>query len=479
MKKKYLFVFIIMFIFISSVNAENKKWIEYDWSIKQGPSSNWLYYDFTIEDNDGYVTSAVDENVRGVIRKVTKDGQKIIWERFSDDSIYLHLNQDKNYYYTVDYNVDYDTYGEIYFCRYEKSNGQKDECIKLDDSDKEIYEAEIYTKEDVIYVSALGKISDDNYGAARFYTIKSDRSGMILEKAENYADITPDVLKELTDYRDQAIANKMYDIYPYKTENIIISNQFESKDAFYIVGDAIKDNITRGFIMKVDLDMNVIWVQKSEEGYHYFDASSTSTEYIAVGSYKDEVEIGEPRNPDNVESYIFIYDSNGNLVETHDVAKEIGVTRADITSINNHGDAITLQAYAYDENGEFSSYLTRYLPQYPIKTIVKGSGKIEVINKNYSGENITYIITPEKGYVLGMVKVYDEDGNVIEVTGNSFIMPASAVTIEAIFLPENPDTFKELSAITAFASVIIGGLLGYLLVNNKNHLKKDNNQEDY
>lgn len=473
MKKKLIFILVIFFSVISIVSAEDRQWLKYDWSIKQGPSANWLYYDFTIEDKDGYVTSSVDENVRGALRKITKDGKKIVWEQFTTNSVFLHLNQDDNYYYTVDSSLDYYTNGEVYFCRYDKSTGKKDECIKLDDSDKEIYEAEIYAKKDKIYVSALGKISEDVYGAARFYTITSDKDGLTLKSAENYADVSSSVLKELTDYRDQAISNKMYDVYPEKTETILISNQFESGDSYYIVGDTTKDGQTRGFLMKVDLEMNVLWVQKSEVGYHYFDASSTSTEYVAVGAYKDDVPIGYQRNPDSVESYIFVYDSNGNKVETHDVAKEIGVTRADITSINHHGDAITIQAYAYDNNNVFSSYLARYLPQYKIKTEVKGSGTIEVVDKNYSGENITYVVTPSKGFVLGTVKVYDSYGNEVKVNGNTFVMPTSDVTIEATFLPENPDTFKELSAITAIVSVIGGGLLGLLLTKSKKTNKEN------
>lgn len=462
MKKRILFILTIIFCFIGIVNAEGKTWIEYDWSLKQGPSSNWLYYDYTIEDTDGYITTSVNENVRGVLRKVSKDGKEIIWEQAEDSAVFLNIGQDDNYYYTAAYVTAYEFAGEFYLCRHSKETGEMEDCLFLDDSDKEIYYAEIYTHEDKIYVTGMGKIAEGEYGVSRFYTIDSKTDTFELENAQDYSEVPTNKLEELTYYRDQAIADKWYELYPDKTEKITISNQFISGNAYYIVGDATKDGQTRGFLMKADLDKNILWVKKSEVGYHYFDASSPSTSYVAVVAYKDEAQIGAQRNPENVESYIYVYDSEGNVVETHDIAIEIGVKRADITSLTYCGDAILVQAYAYDDNDQFSSYLVRYLPNYAIYKKITGQGTVDVIEKSHSGESVTYTITPEKGYVLEKVTITDVYGNVIETTKNVFTMPSADVIIEVTFLPENPNT-AEIPLLMISISLIAGTILLMIL----------------
>jgi len=99
--KKIFMIFFLFFGFVAITNAESKKWIEYDWSIKQGLSSNWLYYDHTIEDTDGYVTTSVDDYGSGVLRKISKDGKKVIWEEYDYNAVFLTVALDDSYYYTV------------------------------------------------------------------------------------------------------------------------------------------------------------------------------------------------------------------------------------------------------------------------------------------------------------------------------------------------------------------------------------------
>ena len=60
---------------------------------------------------------------------------------------------------------------------------------------------------------------------------------------------------------------------------------------------------------------------------------------------------------------------------------------------------------------------------------------------------VTLTVTPDDEYILGTLTVADKDGNPVTVTGNTFTMPASNVTISATFTeksdepePEAPDT---------------------------------------
>ncbi len=80
MKKNFLLIITLLFCFVGIVNAEEKRpALQYAWSIKQGASANYLYYDATVEVEDGYITTTITETNTAVIRKISKDGSKIIW----------------------------------------------------------------------------------------------------------------------------------------------------------------------------------------------------------------------------------------------------------------------------------------------------------------------------------------------------------------------------------------------------------------
>ena len=69
-----------------------------------------------------------------------------------------------------------------------------------------------------------------------------------------------------------------------------------------------------------------------------------------------------------------------------------------------------------------------------IKKDIKGKGTVEITNQEIPGEPVVFKITPEKGYVLGAVKVIDANGNTITFTQNTFTMPSSNITIEVEFV---------------------------------------------
>ena len=80
---------------------------------------------------------------------------------------------------------------------------------------------------------------------------------------------------------------------------------------------------------------------------------------------------------------------------------------------------------------------------YNIVTQTDGNGTISTtISQASSGETVTFTVSPKEGYVLGVVKVTDSEGNVITFTDYTFTMPTSDVTIEATFTVQqtNPKT---------------------------------------
>lgn len=63
--------------------------------------------------------------------------------------------------------------------------------------------------------------------------------------------------------------------------------------------------------------------------------------------------------------------------------------------------------------------------------------------KAKSGDTVTVTVTPDEGYVLESLKVTDADGDEITVTGSgdtyTFRMPASAVSVEAVFAEDSTE----------------------------------------
>lgn len=96
-----------------------------------------------------------------------------------------------------------------------------------------------------------------------------------------------------------------------------------------------------------------------------------------------------------------------------------------------------------------------------VTTKTDGNGTVVASHTTASwGDAITYKITPNEGYVLGTVKVYDINGNPVEFEqdGNSFTMPNIDVIIDVTFTVENVETitFMSLSIIVvAIVSAVI------------------------
>ena len=102
---------------------------------------------------------------------------------------------------------------------------------------------------------------------------------------------------------------------------------------------------------------------------------------------------------------------------------------------------------------------------YNIKTKTDGNGTIESTHiEAGTGELIKFTVKPKEGYVLGEVRVIDENGNIIKFTDYSFTMPTSNVIIEATFKVENAETVTMGVFITCCLLIIIGSV--YLMIKN-------------
>lgn len=99
-----------------------------------------------------------------------------------------------------------------------------------------------------------------------------------------------------------------------------------------------------------------------------------------------------------------------------------------------------------------------------VDTKTDGNGTVEATHvEAKEGTVVQFTVTPNEGYVLSVVKVTDENGNVVYFYDNTFTMPHANVLIEATFVPINPETHSSIGLII----LAIFGISGIIWFNNK------------
>lgn len=326
-------------------------------------------------------------------------------------------------------------------------------------------------------------------------------------------------------------SNEIDGIIVVGTETLSLYNP---NDPLLLISDSDVDTDTEeettetaAVIIKYDLDGNEIWRKKynphTKAIYNDVILSKTPTGeidgYIAVGSYVHIVEkrildglITSGSSNISVVGIVQKYDLNGNLVWEDIQTKE---------NINTSFNSILEN---YNSNGEFNGYIVTgrisdhnsteenriveiptdyqvtptannlhqakvepltaiaydnklYLVKYTYKNYIiekeedKG-GSITVNNNAFPGEIVPIEIKTEEGYVLERIVVTDKDGNELEVTNNSFVMPEGEVLVKATFKRlTNPET----SAIgyTIVLILLIGSIATFTVRNQKQEVLED------
>lgn len=104
--------------------------------------------------------------------------------------------------------------------------------------------------------------------------------------------------------------------------------------------------------------------------------------------------------------------------------------------------------------------------EHKIEIKTDGNGTIEATHTEaQNGEQIKFTIKPKKGYELKEVRVTDSEGNILTFKDYTFTMPASSVTIEAIFKISNPNT-----SATNITILILLGMCSIFAM--KKHIKR-------
>lgn len=202
--------------------------------------------------------------------------------------------------------------------------------------------------------------------------------------------------------------------------------------------------------------------------------------------------------------YINIYDSNNNLIkEINDyyaektdaielqynqnkIGEVVAIEKINngfllITSTFTTNYPISAQGIKMTENESLqakgivgTTFFLTYTLDYNIKIKTDNNGTISSSKDNASeGDEITFVITPNEGYVLSQVKVTDNEGNVLIFKENTFTMPNADVIIEATFnkIPEekNPDT-SDITIVLCILIITIGTIITYINIKKAQEL---------
>ena len=105
---------------------------------------------------------------------------------------------------------------------------------------------------------------------------------------------------------------------------------------------------------------------------------------------------------------------------------------------------------------------------YTITTKTDGNGSITPsAETEHSGNEVTFVVTPNEGFELKEVKVTDSNGNTITFTDYKFTMPDANVVIEAIFVAENPET-SDILILSCIVIIFLGTVLTYINIKKMN-----------
>ena len=454
MKKitKYLIAFILFFTCLIQVKATEI--FKYDWeTTKNDYYEEEMFFTDNIAYQNGFITSIIDKyDLASNLTKYDPDG-KILKNNKINNYIIITLKNVNNNIYALAMN---DT-GTI-------------ELLKIKDDltlDKHLnIEIEIIDYPDPI----LGVTIYDLLG---INSIKEDEKNIYVLVEEFIVKVSKDMNSfETIDPTQEDIATYFPEYEEIVLNPITNLKQYisviENKKQLIYTGFDIEECPPRGIecindidaIIRLDEDNKTLWEKEYPDYLFVYNPQVVNKYIVAVGVKKVE---------DDTQKEIIILDMNGNIVQTIVNDDPFIITGGNYNFMVNNVD----ESSEYCPIAPHSSTRTApaikcykhwqkvyYIPL-NISTKVEGKGKIEVVESARNGEQVTFKITPEEGYVLGVVKVTDSDGNVLTFTSNTFTMPSSNVTIEATFIPENPET-SDIKIIVLSVILIIGSIIGFI-----------------
>ncbi len=482
-KTKYLIIALIMLMCTATVKAASEGPFYFDWEnsrIENAIEMQSLFNEnLSFKKGSIVIQTILDENASPTtkITKYDAKGNEITTNSLEKTAFYSAITDDTNIYLVV-------------ISSENEESVQK--LIKLDENLELVQELSF----DEEYTPAVDGMINARVFGHDILAIKDDylyvfcgeeymlKTKLDLSKWENmeysktlFAKYFPDLSAEYDllyiwmeklfngnvtgDYLDMEVTTHVY-------EDKMISSGMR----YYVnTGKATDSMPFAGFIRIKDNSGKVIFEEVNNDYAKIIEARIIGDYVVAVALVEGSIGMSYTNSPYELGNDIIVYNMDGELVQTIETEgsyvflNEInsGFIATHVESCEETTNDIIIEglmAKGETTSSKTCTYNTEayYLPL-EVKTKVTGKGSIEAISNTRKDEEITFKVTPEKGYVLSEVKVTDENGNVVIFTDYTFTMPNSNVLIEAIFVPENPNTSD-----VAIIGLIIISIFGFIAV---------------
>lgn len=454
MKKitKYLIAFILFFTCLIQVKATEI--FKYDWeTTKNDYYEEEMFFTDNIAYQNGFITSILDsEDFASNLTMYDPDGT-IIKTNIINNYAIITLKNINNIIYALAMN---DT-GTIELLKI-KDDLTLDKHLNIEieiiDYPDPILGVTIY---DLLGINSIKEDEKNIYVLVEEFIVKVSKD---MNSFETIDPTQEDIATYFPEY-EEIVLNPITNLKQYisviENKKQLIYTGFDIEECPPKSVECINDIDA---IIRLDEDNKTLWEKEYPDYLFVYNPQVVNKYIVAVGVKKVE---------DDTQKEIIILDMNGNIVQTIVNDDPFIITGGNYNFMVNNVD----ESSEYCPIAPHSSTRTApaikcykhwqkvyYIPL-NISTKVEGKGKIEVVNSARNGEEVTFKITPEEGYVLGVVKVTDADGNVLTFTSNTFTMPSSDVTIEATFVLENPNT-ADIKIILLSIVLIVGSVIGFI-----------------
>ena len=454
MKKitKYLIAFILFFTCLIQVKATEI--FKYDWeTTKNDYYEEEMFFTDNIAYQNGFITSIIDKyDLASNLTKYDPDG-KILKNNKINNYIIITLKNVNNNIYALALNGS----NNIELLKIKDDLTLEKHLnleIEITESPDPILGVTIY---DLLGVTSIKEDESNIYILVEEFIVKVAKDMSSFETINPTQEDIATYFPEYTEIVLNPITNTKQYISVIENKKQLIYTGFDVKKCPKRVSDCISDI---NAIIRLDENDKTLWEKEYSEYLFVYNPQVVNKYIVAIGIKKLD---------ENTQKEIIILDMNGNIVQTIVNDDPFIITGGNYNFMVNNVD----ESSEYCPIAPHSSTRTApaikcykhwqkvyYIPL-NISTKVEGKGKIEVVESAHNGEQVTFKITPEEGYVLGVVKVTDANGNVLTFTSNTFTMPSSDVTIEATFIPENPET-SDIKIIVLSVILIIGSIIGFI-----------------
>lgn len=207
------------------------------------------------------------------------------------------------------------------------------------------------------------------------------------------------------------------------------SSTYENDNVF-IVG-YIEDNLgnKNAIITSQDKEGYTVWKDNNKDYIEFNDVTILENKIFILAN-------------NGYYTYLLTYDFNGNKLSTEKIADTLS---SKFIKVKN-------QLYILNDNSEI---IYNYEIKINIESNIYG-------NTTYTGDSIPYNeITlssiANSGYKIKEYQVKDEQGNIINLNNNSFIMPNNSVTVSTIYEETviNPDTVDMIFVVFAACTIAL------------------------